>query len=325
MAEKEKGKPKEASYVVYLPLRFTAIALLCSFSLAFFVGQGAKYYLLSSVQHDVDYNAINLQNVIDNSESDTRKNGNWKDSPFHHSSDTLPIVVLQDGKMMPKTVYTSRVTDTSTPIASMHITKGNIDADDSPNTRYKDERGSWRVCSAGGNESCSSSYESSNNVNDDEEHLPAGQHLLIDIKNVSPDFLDSENKLAQAMIDLVNESKLTLISYHCHKLEPTGVSCAGVLLESHVSFHTWPEEGVIMLDLFTCGSGALLPVVPLIMKLFGVPDIETDDEPEVLWAHKLRGFRDVTKRAGPLESLDLGRNILGVMDFDMKKEVRSKP
>ncbi|EED92531.1 predicted protein, partial [Thalassiosira pseudonana CCMP1335] len=80
-----------------------------------------------------------------------------------------------------------------------------------------------------------------------------GQHLLVDIKDVDAQFLNSEERLATAMISLINESKLTLLSYHCHSLVPIGVSCAGVLLESHIAFHTWPLEGVITLDLFTCG------------------------------------------------------------------------
>ncbi|EED96723.1 predicted protein, partial [Thalassiosira pseudonana CCMP1335] len=66
-----------------------------------------------------------------------------------------------------------------------------------------------------------------------------GQHLLIDIKDVDSSFLNSEERVATAMIELINESKLTLLSYHCHSLVPIGVSCAGVLLESHVAFHTW--------------------------------------------------------------------------------------
>jgi hypothetical protein len=73
-----------------------------------------------------------------------------------------------------------------------------------------------------------------------EEHEPAGQHLLVDIKNVNAEFLNSEEQLAKAMVEVVTEAKLTLLSYHCHSLEPAGVSCVGVLLESHISFHTWP-------------------------------------------------------------------------------------
>ncbi len=63
-----------------------------------------------------------------------------------------------------------------------------------------------------------SAEDSSDDSSDDEDdnddpleglHLPAGQHLLIDIKNVDPIFLNSEERLAEAMIQLVDESKLT--------------------------------------------------------------------------------------------------------------------
>ena len=58
---------------------------------------------------------------------------------------------------------------------------------------------------------------------------------MIDIKHVDASFLNSEVDLANAMVELINETKLTMLSYHCHSLVPIGVSCVGVLLESHVS------------------------------------------------------------------------------------------
>jgi len=72
-----------------------------------------------------------------------------------------------------------------------------------------------------------------------------------------------------------------------------GVSCIGVLLESHVAFHTWPKEGVISMDFFTCGSGLLIPLLPTIKKLFGIPSQNNNDhiDPQMIWSHKLRGFR----------------------------------
>ena len=97
------------------------------------------------------------------------------------------------------------------------------------------------------------------------------------------------------MVKTIQGAGLTLLSYHCHSLMPEGISCVGVLLESHISFHTWPEEGVITLDLFTCGSNPLLPVVLTMEKLFGIPrkkaDSEEEDEYEevvTLWSHELR-------------------------------------
>jgi len=122
-------------------------------------------------------------------------------------------------------------------------------------------------------------------VHDDEVelHMPQGQHLLIDIENVDANFLNSEEQLASAMLEMVEECGLTLLSYHCHGLSPSGVSCAGVLLESHVSFHTWPSEGVITLDLFTCGDESLLPIVPLVGRLFSVPRPGSNHKPHMLW------------------------------------------
>jgi hypothetical protein len=107
-----------------------------------------------------------------------------------------------------------------------------------------------------------------------------------------------------------------------------GVSCVGVLLESHISFHTWPEAGVITLDLFTCGSGLLLPILPIIERLFAIPDEpikgdQSSEPPTMIWVHKLRGFRpqdDATSKF--LGQSDLATDLLGVMDLDMKKQVR---
>mmetsp|Transcript_937 Transcript_937/g.1444 ORF Transcript_937/g.1444 Transcript_937/m.1444 type:complete len:866 (+) Transcript_937:187-2784(+) len=154
---------------------------------------------------------------------------------------------------------------------------------------------------------------------EDEEHLPAGQHLLIDIKHVDGTFLNSDVRLAKAMVDVVNLSQLTLLSYHCHNLIPQGVSCVGVLLESHISFHTWPEAGVITLDLFTCGSGKLVPLVPIVEKLFAIPEVGSLIKPFVHWVHKLRGFR-------PDDYSDVLTKDLGLMlqeSFDVKKEIAS--
>ena len=172
--------------------------------------------------------------------------------------------------------------------------------------------------------------------NDDSDglHLPAGQHLLVDIKDVDSNFLNSEERLAKAMISLTEETGLTLLSYHCHALVPIGVSCAGVLLESHVAFHTWPLEGVITMDLFTCGGGLLIPTLPIVEDLFAIPSVPGPGEsegdvvqPTMLWSHKLRGFREgfskgYVRSANPLDG-SLGRYVLGKLDFDIKTPLLS--
>ena len=151
-------------------------------------------------------------------------------------------------------------------------------------------------------------------------HSPSGQHIMVDMKGIEASFLDSEERLSDAMVQTVQEAGLNMLSYHCHKLDPAGVSCVGILLESHISFHTWPEEGVITLDLFTCGANPLLPVVPVIERLFGIGEtIETK------WAHELRGFRsNDEKQKNYLDNLsDLSLWILSPMELYVKKMIYS--
>lgn len=83
----------------------------------------------------------------------------------------------------------------------------------------------------------------------------------MDIKGIEAAFLDSEERLAKAMVATINHAGLTMLSYHCHKLIPKGVSCVGVLLESHISFHTWPGTFIYCLALVLvlfCLCGELL-------------------------------------------------------------------
>ena len=154
----------------------------------------------------------------------------------------------------------------------------------------------------------------------DEVHQAAGQHLLVDIKGVDGDFLDSEERLSKAMVDAVIAGGLTMLSYHCHKLHPSGVSCVGVLLESHISFHTWPGDGVITLDLFTCGSNSLMPVIPKLKELFGV-----GENSEMQWSHELRGFRHDKDRRTSLDTEnDLSFWILSPLEVTKKEVVSVK-
>lgn len=140
--------------------------------------------------------------------------------------------------------------------------------------------------------------------------------------------MDSEERLSKAMVDTVKAAGLTMLSYHCHSLVPKGVSCVGVLLESHISFHTWPDEGVITLDLFTCGAKPLIPVVSTIQELFGIP--REDDEIVTQWSHELRGFRNkALKRDGNDNyalldhNSDLSQMVWSPIDIRLKEQVVS--
>ena len=85
-----------------------------------------------------------------------------------------------------------------------------------------------------------------------------------------------------------------------------------------VSFHTWPEEGVITLDLFTCGSSPLLPVIPTIKRLFGI-----GDNTRTQWSHELRGFRpdEENKHNYLADSSDLALWVLSPLEVYSKEQI----
>ena len=241
---------------------------------------------------------------------------------FRKQSTQVPAPQVIPGKDVPYTIYASKTfhTPAATTSNTLHIDRS---ASKKSSSSYNDENRS-------NGDTPINDYSHNNDA--DGLHLPAGQHLLVDIKDVDSEFLNSEERLAHAMVELINESKLTLLSYHCHSLVPVGVSCAGVLLESHITFHTFPLEGVIIMDLFTCGGNPLIPVLPSIKKLFAIPRLkiakEQDiPEPSMLWAHKLRGFREdyapsYERNKNPLDQ-EFGADVLRKLDFDLKKQLIS--
>ncbi|KAL7549854.1 hypothetical protein ACHAWF_013114 [Thalassiosira exigua] len=283
--------------------RFVVLALVLAASTAFAVGTVSRVALLATAASQQQQGSSHCPVALKNEVRTAQK-------PLQ-----LPSPTVVGGKDVPFTTFASKTfhREAASASHSVHLDRRNADAE------------AGAVATSSPDEEGDDSDDEDRNVFEESLHLPAGQHLLVDIKGVDPRFLDDENLLARAMVYLTTETGLTLLSYHCHSLVPVGVSCAGVLLESHVAFHTWPRDGAIAMDLFTCGAEPLIPVLPVIEKLFAVPSSEAAEdapEPSMVWSHTLRGFRegfspDYNVNANPFES-DLGLEMLSEHTFEHK-------
>ncbi len=81
----------------------------------------------------------------------------------------------------------------------------------------------------------------------------AGMHLLIDLWDGK--HLDRLDVVERALREAVQAAGATLLKIDLHHFTPYGgVSGVAILAESHMSIHTWPEEGYAALDIFVCGS-----------------------------------------------------------------------
>ena len=94
-----------------------------------------------------------------------------------------------------------------------------------------------------------------------------GEHITLDfigVKKVyTPEFFkDIVNKIAKATdVEILNVSQ--------HTFKPQGFTLIALLAESHMSFHTFPEKGIISFDFFTCGDTPPKPALEILKKEIG--------------------------------------------------------
>jgi S-adenosylmethionine decarboxylase len=82
-----------------------------------------------------------------------------------------------------------------------------------------------------------------------------GKHLLLEVYNVDFNLINDVESLQNVMIRGIERAKMTILNVFSHKFDPQGCTIVIALSESHVSCHTWPENGCLAIDVYTCGEG----------------------------------------------------------------------
>ena len=82
-----------------------------------------------------------------------------------------------------------------------------------------------------------------------------GNHLLLEVYDVEHNLLNDGISLQEVMERGIQRAGMTILNIFQHCFYPQGVTIVIALSESHVSCHTWPEEGCIAIDVYTCGEG----------------------------------------------------------------------
>ena len=80
------------------------------------------------------------------------------------------------------------------------------------------------------------------------------KHILFTLKGCPYDLLDDEAHVRNVLSHAASVSQSTLLDISSHKFYPHGVTAVALLAESHISIHTWPENGMAVCDVFTCGN-----------------------------------------------------------------------
>jgi S-adenosylmethionine decarboxylase len=79
------------------------------------------------------------------------------------------------------------------------------------------------------------------------------RHVLYDVWLEDRTYLTSVEALKELMCRAAEAGGATVIHEYFHEFSPPGVTGFLLLAESHLSVHTWVEEGFAAFDIFTCG------------------------------------------------------------------------
>ncbi|MFC2010983.1 adenosylmethionine decarboxylase [Chloroflexota bacterium] len=94
-----------------------------------------------------------------------------------------------------------------------------------------------------------------------------GSHFIVELINCLPDRLRKLRDVERIMGEVVQKSKSTMVGSAFHQFQPEGVTGMILIRESHIAIHTWPEEGYVAADVFTCGQEMDPYIVIEVMKV----------------------------------------------------------
>jgi S-adenosylmethionine decarboxylase len=83
---------------------------------------------------------------------------------------------------------------------------------------------------------------------------PDGYHLMMELYGCDQEKINSRRFLQQVVKNAVKKVGLINLGSRFHQFDPQGVTGFTLLAQSHISLHTWPEFGYLVLDIFTCGD-----------------------------------------------------------------------
>jgi len=83
-----------------------------------------------------------------------------------------------------------------------------------------------------------------------------GRHLLLEMWDCNREILEDSEKITQIICDAAGDAGATVVKSIHHEFNPPGITAVAILSESHISVHTWPIEGYVAVDIFTCGTVA---------------------------------------------------------------------
>lgn len=108
--------------------------------------------------------------------------------------------------------------------------------------------------------------------------MTKGNHLIIDCYNVSHNICLDDKHFLNSLVHAAEQAGANIISenrYHFGHNSPPGFAITIMLDESHISAHSYADEGMIAMDMFTCGAVSPNKIFEIFLTLIPIQDYKT--------------------------------------------------
>lgn len=108
-----------------------------------------------------------------------------------------------------------------------------------------------------------------------------GREIIADFRHCDKRVIDDAQLMKRLTEEAIRTTQHHLLDLTVRKFQPIGVTILGLLAESHISLHTYPEIGYVAVDIFTCGNNKPEPILKYLEEKLGAK--------EVYWEYIRRG------------------------------------
>ena len=101
--------------------------------------------------------------------------------------------------------------------------------------------------------------------------------MLVSLYGVSFYLLNDLSGVQSAIEAAVQICGATTLNRFSHKFSPQGVTVVYALQESHISIHTFPEQGSCAIDVYTCGNMKSLEGMQSLINHFNPTEVSMQE------------------------------------------------
>jgi S-adenosylmethionine decarboxylase len=94
----------------------------------------------------------------------------------------------------------------------------------------------------------------------------SGVSLMLDLFDCKSPALANEGILEQHFVDALQFAGFDTVDHLSHHFPNQGTTFVYILKQSHATLHTWPENGFVSVDVYSCGKPEAVRPAPEIIR-----------------------------------------------------------